>query len=498
MSGTVLLFCGAALYLLLNLFASPRVPFLIGGDQVYFWMDALRILDGRRVYQDFLQFTPAGTDLLFALLFKVFGQRMWVTNLVVLVLGLAFVWLTYSIARQLMRPAWSTLAAVLFLVPIYGTALNATHHWFGALGVLAAIRVLLGGITSSRVAVAGGILGVASFFSLTHGVAALLAFSVFLAIDSARAPTGRRGFLPGQAVLWSAYVLELAMLSSPYLASIGARRLCYFQVTYVWRFVVHAYRGEAPALFPPPLRLTFHNLPALSEYLVVYLLLGAATAGALHLCWIGRREKSPIQPILLVVLVAVFLFAEVGLSLSWLRVYAVSAPGVILAAWVVERLPTLRAAASTALWAWVFLLAAHQTITHHHMQRAIVALPVGKVATTTTTADGLTLVAKFVKPGDSLFHAGWPGLYLPLQVRNPLYFDTAGEVDMPRPSDVGFAIGQLEERRVSYVLWAERLDWSRPSSQCSERLTPLLEYLRAAYEPVATLPNGDTLWRRRA
>ena len=488
-----LLLGGAAVYLYLNLFASPRVPFLIGGDQAYFWMDAMRILDGQRVYRDFLQFTPPGTDLLFVTLFKLFGRRLWVTNLVVLGLGLAFVWLVYSIARQLMRSVGATLAATIFLVPIYGRTLNATHHWFGVLGVLAAIRVLLGGITSSRVAVAGGILGVASFFSLTHGAAALVAFSVFVAMDSVRAQTERSGFLCRQALLSGTYILALVLLSSPYLASIGVRRLWYFQVTYVWTFVAHAYRGAPVTLFPPPLRLTIHNLPALSEYLVVYLLLSVATAGALYLCWAGQREKALIQPIVLVVLVAVFLFAEVGISLSWLRLYAVSAPGVILVPWVVERLPRLRDGLSIVLWAWVLLLAAHQTMTHQRMQRAIVVLPAGKVATTQPTADGLRLVAAFANPGDDIFQAAWPGTYLPLNMRNPLYFDTAGVVDMPRRSDIGFAIQQLEKQRVPYILWDAHLD----GSCCHDRLAPMREYVHAVYVPVVTLPDGATLWRRR-
>jgi hypothetical protein len=482
----------AALYLSLNLFASPRVPFLLSGDQAYFWMDAMRILDGHRVYQDFLQFTPPGTDLLFALMFKLFGLRLWVTNLVVFVLGLSYAWLIYSIARKFMRPASTILATALFLVPIYGKALNATHHWFGVLAVLAAIRVVLGAITSSRVATAGTFLGVASFFSLTHGVAALLAFSVFLAWGGLHARTGWLDFLRRQAPLFGGYILALALLSSPYFVSIGIRRLWYFQVTYVRAFVAHYHQGEPLALLLP-LRFTLHNLPGLSEYLVIYLLLSAATVVALYLCWTRRRENVSIQPMILVGLVAIMLFAEVSFTLSWLRLYAVSAPGVILLAWAIERLPKARMGVSTALWVWILFLAAHQTVARHRMERSIVVLPAGNVATTQAMADGLKLVAEFAKPGDAVFQARWPGIYLPLHLHNPLYADTEGIADMPRPSDVGLAIEQLAKQRVPYILWAADLD----SSCCRDRISSLREYVHTRYVPVAALPDDNTLWRRR-
>ena len=59
---------------------ASHTPILLGGDQVFFWLDAQRMLYGQRIYQDFLQFTPPGTDLFYLALFKLFGFRIWVTN----------------------------------------------------------------------------------------------------------------------------------------------------------------------------------------------------------------------------------------------------------------------------------------------------------------------------------------------------------------------------------------------------------------------------------
>jgi hypothetical protein len=78
-------------------------------------MREMRMLDGQRIYQDFLQYTPPGTDLVYLLLFRLFGLRLWVTNVVVLALGLAFVWLVYSISRKILPVGYAVLASALFL-----------------------------------------------------------------------------------------------------------------------------------------------------------------------------------------------------------------------------------------------------------------------------------------------------------------------------------------------------------------------------------------------
>lgn len=455
----------------------------------------MRLLEGERLYRDFLQFTqPPGLDLVFLSLFKRFGPQMWVTNLVVLVLGLAFVWLIFSIARRFMRREAAVLAAAIFLVPIYGNALNATHHWFGVLVVLVAVRVMLGGVSALRIALSGAILGLASCFSLYHGLAGLLAFSGFLLWHSTRTESRWADLLRRQVLLIGAYVAALAVLYTPYLMRGGKiAQLWYFQVTCVRKYAIDEFHGVR-LVFPLPFRL--HNLPALSNYLAVYLLLAVATAAALYLCWKRRSQYASITSAMLVLLVAIVLLAEVTVSPNWLRIYAVSSPTVILLAWAIEQWPGMRLCASIALWAWVLILGAHQTITRHKMQRTFIDLPAGRVATTPQMAAKLTTLLQFVKPGDDLFQAGWPGVYVPLHVRNPTAFETTVVSDMPRPGDVELVTRQLAERRVPYVLWEQVLD-SSCSSPCNDRLTPLRDYIHAAYVPVATTPDGDTLWRRR-
>src|ERR1700747_3361167 len=137
------LLTGAGIYLYANLFRWPNTPYLLGGDQVFFWTDAQRMLHGERIYQDFFRFTPPGVDFVYLTSFRLFGTRLWVTNAIVLVLGMALCWVCFSVASQLMSRIWAALGALLFLVLIYGPLLNGTHHWFSLLAVRTAVRGLL-------------------------------------------------------------------------------------------------------------------------------------------------------------------------------------------------------------------------------------------------------------------------------------------------------------------------------------------------------------------
>ena len=112
--------------------------------------------------------------------FATFGTKVWVPNVVQLLLGITLTCLCFHIARSIMKPAAAAFAAALFLVLDFGRWLDATHHWFSLLAVLAATAVMLRGSTAPRVLICGALLGLASFFTQTRGVVAALGFAGFL------------------------------------------------------------------------------------------------------------------------------------------------------------------------------------------------------------------------------------------------------------------------------------------------------------------------------
>jgi hypothetical protein len=161
----VFLLLGAATYLYFNLFSPSHTPILLGGDQVYFWTYAQRMMDGERIYRDFFQFTPPGTDLLYLGLFKLFGPSVWVTNATVLALGVALCWLCFALAGEIMERQSAMLATIFFLVIVYGKLLNGTHHWFSVLAIMGALKIYMGEASAARTLGAGALLGLASFFT---------------------------------------------------------------------------------------------------------------------------------------------------------------------------------------------------------------------------------------------------------------------------------------------------------------------------------------------
>jgi hypothetical protein len=491
----VFVLLGAATYLYLNLFALPNTPFLLSGDQVYFWMNAQRILHGERIYIDFLQFTPPGTDLLYFVLFKLFGFHIWVTNAAVLALGVALCWLCFSLAGEIMQRRTAIIATALFLVLIYGKALNATHHWFSVLAVMGAVKVCMKKPAFPRIALAGTLLGLASFFNQAHGATALFAFIMFLSWRQSHAKWSSIDLLQNQAFLFLGYTTALLLLSAHFIATVGLKQLWYFQVTHVTKYVVGLSQGQLLGL---PDALTWRNLPRLAPYLVVYISLPVVYLVALWRCW--RERSNPTFPwdcVVLLSMVGSFLLVEVALSLNWLRLYAVSLPGIILLVWALDQLPRRRHYAVALIGVGIICLAAQQTISAHASHSLRAELPGGAVATAPQTYEKLQWIMLRTRPGEFFLQAGWPGIYLPLQLRNPLYADTVGSLHTANPRDIEQAIQQLEAKHVRFILWTRSLDSQcDPAHPCEDYLTPIRNYISNSYFHARIFPDGDVLWQR--
>src|SRR5882672_8838271 len=86
----VLSFTGALVFLYLRTFLLPDIPFVAIGDQILFFVRAARIVHGQVLYRDFFELVPPGTDLLYAVTFRLFGIHVWIMQAWGIALGLAF------------------------------------------------------------------------------------------------------------------------------------------------------------------------------------------------------------------------------------------------------------------------------------------------------------------------------------------------------------------------------------------------------------------------
>jgi hypothetical protein len=492
---TAFVLLGIALFLYFNLFVFRGVPVLQGGDQVFFWLDAQRMLHGERPYIDFFQYTAPGTDLLFLAVFKLFGPRMWVLNATVLALGTALCGICFQVANQVLERRQALLATLLYLVLIFSKALNATHHWFSVLAVMCAALILMRHTTRPRILLSGMLLGLASFFTQTHGAAAALGVSAFLACEQIYARKNWRALFVNPALLILAFALSVLALNAHFIAS-GGRQLWYEQVVFVRQYALRL--GDIPNLGLPA-SPTWRTLPLVAQQVLVYLMLPVVYARSLLRTRYQPDDLSPWghrKPLLLS-LVGIALLLEVAISPNWLRIYAVSMPGIILLLWFIQKPGNSRRYLIAVLSCGIALLALRQLWSRNHQRYTVCELPAGRAATLPQTCDELLWIARHTKPGDFFFQAEWPGMYVPLALRHPLYLDAVGTNQQTRPEDVDLAIRQLEERKVRYVLWSKRLDNPDASRDTANPLVPLKAYLLGRYDPVENFPGEGELWQRK-
>lgn len=491
---TLLVAVGSGAFLYINLFLLPRIPILQTGDQVFFWMDAQRMLSGERIYRDFFQFTPPGTDYFYFAMFKLFGVRIWVTDAAILLLGIALCVVCFLVARRVMDRWPALVATSLLLTLIYAKLLNATHHWFSVLAILTAAAVVIPGRSLTRIATAGALLGVASFFTQTHGIVAAIAFVAWILWDAF--PRRERSLDPlkGPAVLLFSFAVTLIVLSSYFLVTTGAKGLWYYQVTYVRHYMVSGL-SNFPGL---PESITLRRLPVVGQYIFVCVILPIVYPLTLARCLPTSTDRDNRESgIVLLSLLGLALFLEVALSPNWLRLYVVALPGIILLVWFANALGRMRRPALALMCLVVFSLAVRDAWIRQRQHYIVADLPAGRAALDPSTYKKLSAVMQRTRPGDFFFQAMWPGAYIPLELRNPVYLDTVRTNDETRPEFLARSIAQLEAKRVAYILWSQRLNRPDPACPNSDHLGPLLDYLHARYQRIQVFTDGDELWQRK-
>jgi hypothetical protein len=487
---------GIAGFLYLNLFALPNIPFLQAGDQIYFWVFAQRMSHGERVYRDFFQFTPPGTDLLYLLFLKIVGARIWLPNATNLALGIALCWVCFGIARQIMARNLALLASLLFLVLIYGGALNGTHHWFSVLAIMCAVGIGVLGISLTRLAAIGALLGLAGFFTQTHGVFAAAGFALFLIALEYMTERNWRKLANALTVLVAVFAVVLAALNGYFVNAIGIEKLWYFQVSYSRQYLAF---GQHPLLLGIRPVLTWHGLPTFLERVFVYLALPIVYGLVLVCIW--RKSLSSIdrewKDVMLLCFIGLSLLLEVSFSPNYVRVYAVSMPGIILLVWILGRSQRVWRHAVVLAWIGVGCLGVQQTVSRHYKASVVAVLPTGTVASAPDAYEKLLWGIQNTRPSQFFFQGTWPGLYFPLELRNPAYLSEMTAYESTRPEDVQRTVQELDDKQVRYVLWSKYNDYPDAKCQSAYHLSPLRDYLHDRYRRVRVFSDQDEIWERK-
>jgi hypothetical protein len=498
----LLLLGTAATYLYLSLFTFSNTPTLLEGDQNYFWAYALRMLQGDRAYRDFFQFTTPGTDLVFLALFRIFGPNIWVTDIAVIIVGVALCWASFDVSIRIMPRSWAILATLGFLVLIYGWMLDATHHWFGLLGVLSAARVLMPQRTIPRLALAGVLLGIASYFTELAGVAGAIGLLSALALERLFDRKPWRQIATHQLALLVFFGSTWGALSAYFIAQIGWKQIWYLWVVYPKEYVL-----VSVPLFRSPFSGQFgwHRLAALIfiiERASIYALLLLVYPLVWWRCWHQRREPSAAiaTPLMMLSLAGCFLLLPAIARPNWGRLYMVFLPALILSVWFVAESRSARHYVRAMMWSVVALSALAQLTSRYRHSQMILDLPAGRaVVADADQYEKFSWLKQHTTPGDLFFQTAWLNTYFPLKLRSPVFVDALLPSEQTRPEQVALSVRQLAQKRVKYILWTpDREDPDYSAYYRADRLGPFRAYLLTHYSRVHVFSDRDEIWQADA
>jgi hypothetical protein len=486
-------------YMYTSLFSvAAGAPHLRSGDEGFFWTYASRLLSGQVFLKDFHQFTPPGTDLVYAAVFRAFGANVRSIDWTILGVGVALAMACFLCARCILRADMAALAALVCVVVLYGDRMDATHHWFSSMANLMAALLLLRGSSRLRIAGAAALIAIAASFTQTAGAVGLLACCTGLIWEkrtghiSSRIVGARMAALAGMTMgVW-------LLLSGRFIVQAGVRKYWFEQVASLPR------NGNFPAGFLVPhfsASLHSRSLIGLADHMLVYALLLAVCPWVASLCW--RRRIGPGENSLALVLLAtlgILQMLEVITVLNWNRMSAVAMPSVILGVWLLTRTGAAGRRWAAACACIVGAMIAVQSGATQMRRFPQLKLPGGDALLEKDDVDEVAWLVTHTRPGDCFFEVGNTRYYVPLALRNPTPVDVLSASNVTPPEWVSESVQGLRQYATQYILWEPHTGIGRVEQRHqanNDHLDPLRAFVREEYVRVSVFENGDEMWERR-
>ena len=478
-------------------FVLPSVPVMLWADQILYATNGTRMIAGQMPYRDFFEFLPAGTDLVYAGLFRAFGVYLWIPNLVMVVLATSSVVLVTLAARKVLRGAAVVLPA-LFAVGfgLYG-GLDATHHWFSTVAALAAMVVLLHGTGWRYVAVAGFLCGVTASFTQSKGAAVTLGFLIYLLWKptTEQEPAERRW--RRCLVLCGAALVSFLPVNGYYIVKLGFEEWCRWVIVFPFRYypTVPGQTWSAPIM-------DFRNHTGLMKWIGGSFLYVAVPMTYIGSLYVMRRERGkdrsqPWDGLLLISITGISMFLAVTPSLSIMRASAVSFPATILLGWGLEHWSQWLRWVKIAAVFLSIVCATDMALSTQRIRWNYLDLPAGRTAIREPGKYELYLWMKeHTHPGQDYF--GISTLSLPLWLECPAPIHAPGPWEYYRPEHIERSVAALESHRVPLLVLRHQPQFRNAAGYEPEHLRPLEDYVETHYRQVKVFATGDEIWERMA
>ena len=484
-------------------FVFPDIPLWIMGDQLGFFHDGSRILEGQLPYRDYFQIVPPGTDLTYALLIKCFGLRAWIPNLVMAFLAAATALLITLIARRLMQGVSSLLPALLFTAFVLYGSLDPTHHWFSTVAVMGATLVLLDGTSRIRVAAAGALCGLAACFTQTKGAVAVAAFVIYFVWKMRQDRAATKEWRWKCLLLCVVAAAVFFATNAYFIAAAGVRQWIYCTIIYPlryypaptvnnWRVVLYDFGWHGGALKWICYPFIYSVTP------LVYIV---------FLFKMRRlREAEPSAPwdkLFLLTLTGLGIFLAVASAPSMKRLSTISAPSMILLVWLLHRWLSqsrtigvyARARLRLAITITAVAFAIEPAIHAQFHRNSYLNLPAGRVAfRERVDYEEFSWVLAHTHPGQYFF--GMPPFYTPFHLRNPAPTETVETTEYTRPKQVAGLIAAIDSHSVPLMILRDSREFLRPAHSGADHAGPFRDYVLKNYRLVLSFPNGDDVWQK--
>jgi hypothetical protein len=490
---TLIFLASALAFLYLRTFLLPGTPLIAQGDQVIYFAHGIRMLHGQLPFRDFFTFVLPGTDLFYACVFGLFGVHAWLPPTFLILLGLTVVCLLLWISKSILSGMTAFLPPLLFLVLDFDSALDATHHWYSTIFVLAATGTLLGGRSARRVLTAGVFCGIAAIFTQTQGTLSLIAISFFLIVT--RRTKEQEGPLSKQLVLLALpFVTIVGGLLGYYVYAIGLHPLFYDLGTFLFKYfsAQEAHRPAAYFMQIPQLR-KLTDLASVTQYGFIHLFVPFAYFFGLFRLVREKRQMDPKlwEAMLLINLTGLAIFAAVVNGPTYHRLSMIAPPAIIVAVWLFDGASTVNRTVRALLWstAVVLLISLPAHLQLHW--RGYVDLPIGRAATPDRVRyDEFQQFAGRVHAGESFF--GSPQLSFNFSLDNPTQMDVVTPNEFTRPEQVDGVVHALANNRTPLISLYPEIYFSHGAG---DNLGPFRDYIHQNYHQIQVFHSGQ-IWER--
>jgi hypothetical protein len=481
----IFLFIGCV-FIYLHLFILPATPIFYEEDHLYFAQDAWRMYQGEMIYRDFFQIMYPGGQLLYLLLFYVFGTKFWLVSAVIFLQAASHVVLALAISKRIFGASWyAYLPPSLYL--FFGFrwfGIDGSHRVLSPIFIYLAVFVLLKSRNLPRLAAAGALCALSSFFTQQRGMLAVGALAVFVLYEAFKNRNLGKEFLRSELVLLTSYATTITILILPFVVSAGPKTFFDYTFFFIANYVQDT-NANYRSYFYIVSRILEQNFLFNAVTFFYCALIPFVYLIAFVYLWRQRNnaEMKSKNEIFLIVLTGFFLTLGTFAPNPY-RFFQISIPALIVFVWLISQIKItserLIQAAVAGLMVLGFVLAGRiQT----GWEKNVLATPTGNIAfLSPVVLERYKWLAENAESGEYVFEVYNCAVNFPLQLKNPTQITFLLNNGFTPVWQVTQSIENLERKKARFVLWDGVWTRELETIEEGERLAPLYDYLRQKYE----------------